>query len=231
MNGLEGKVIAVTGAGAGIGAGILRAVQDAGARAWGLEMTEAGLDRVREAGAGAVAVDVTDTERLRAALRQVREEAGQLDGLVNNAGVTLTAPFLEAETEMWERLWRTNQRSVLVGCQEAARIMVADGRGGALVNVASVHGSASDRGYEGYAATKGGILAMSRAMAWSLGEHGIRVNALSPGLTMTEGVSGAAEDPAARRLFASWHADGQVGTSVDEIGGWRPSCCRTGPPP
>ncbi len=115
----------------------------------------------------AIKADNRNPKDLVAAIKQARAETGRLDGLLNNAGVTLTAPFLEADVAMWDQLWETNQRSVLVGCQAAARIMVEHKRVGVLVNVFSVHGSASGQSYEDYAGTQGAICAMGRAMAWS----------------------------------------------------------------
>ncbi|WP_179381676.1 SDR family NAD(P)-dependent oxidoreductase [Jannaschia marina] len=216
MSELRGRVIAVTGAGAGIGLGILWAARLAGATAYGLDRTPEGLEAIRSAGGHPIRADVRDTAALEAAVEHVATDAGRLDGLVNNAGVTLTAPFLDAEVAMWDRLWETNQRSVLVGCRAAARIMVRDGRRGALVNIASVHAAASDRGYEGYAATKAAIVAMTRAMSWSLGHHGIRANSLSPGLTLTDEVARVAATPENAERFAGWHADGRTAT-VEEI--------------
>ena len=116
-----------------------------------------------------------------------------------------------------ESLWTVNQRSVLAGCQMAARIMVADGTPGALVNIGSVHARSGNPGMEGYAGTKGAISAMGRAMAWSLGPHGIRVNALCPGLTQTETVLQAMQDPATAAELCSWHATNRVST-VEDIG-------------
>lgn len=214
---LQDKVVVVTGAGAGIGLGILRAVIQAGARATGLYLSDKSAAVIEAEGARAIQADVRDPARLADAIKGVRAAEGALHGLVNNAGVTLTAPFLEADPEEWDSLWQTNQRSVLAGCQAAARIMAADGQGGALVNVSSVHATASDHGYEAYAGTKGAITAMARAMAWSLGPHGIRVNTLSPGLTLTEKVADVARDPDLAATFSSWHADGQVPTT-DEMG-------------
>ncbi|WP_171208556.1 MULTISPECIES: SDR family NAD(P)-dependent oxidoreductase [unclassified Ruegeria] len=212
---LENKVIIVTGAAAGIGLGILKAVIGAGARATGFDISSDGLRRIRCAGAEAMQVDVTDAQALTEAIQDVRAREGRLDGLVSNAGITEMAPFLEADIDHWDKLYRVNQRSVLVGCRAAARIMAEDGTKGALVNIASVHADATDHGFEGYAATKGAIVAATRAMAWSLGPQGIRANCLSPGLTMTERAASAAEDPAIDQMFRSWQANGTVPTPDD----------------
>ncbi|WP_368188521.1 SDR family NAD(P)-dependent oxidoreductase [Aestuariibius sp. HNIBRBA575] len=213
---LKERVIVVTGAGAGIGLGIAKALASSGAQVFGCDVTPESAAVITAIGATPITADVSDPASLTQAVATARRIGGRLDGLVNNAGLTLTAPFLEAEIGMWDRLWQTNQRSVLVGCQAAARIMVQDGRKGVLLNVASVHSHASAPDYEGYAATKGAILATTRAMAWSLGPHGIRVNSLSPGLTMTEQVAKVAKDKATADLFATWHADGET-ASVTEM--------------
>jgi NAD(P)-dependent dehydrogenase (short-subunit alcohol dehydrogenase family) len=214
---LEGRVVIVTGAGAGIGHGILRMLIEAGARATGFEVDADRHARVTAEGAVFQQVDVGDVEAFAAAIQEVRRREGRLDGLVNNAGLTLTRPFLELDVAEMDLMWRVNQRSVLVGCQAAARIMVADGRGGALVNIGSNHSQASDREFEAYAGTKGAVAAMVGAMAWSLGGHGIRVNTLSPGLTMTERVSELARGPATDARFRAWHAM-EAASTVEEIG-------------
>lgn len=214
---LNDRVIVVTGAGAGIGRGILRMCIAAGARVAGLDIAEDAKERIKAEGGLAYRTDVADADELASTIRRVRHDFGGLDGLVSNAGVTLTAPFLDADPAMWERLWQVNQRSILVGAQAAAQIMVADGKAGSIVNIASNHALASDAGYEAYAGTKGAITAMTKAMAWSLGRHGIRVNALCPGLTMTETVEAAAGDREQAALFNAWHATGRV-NMVDEVG-------------
>ena len=212
---LDGKHIIVTGAAAGIGLGIARACRKAGAQVTGLDKSD-GTDRMAQIGAEFVQVDVTDLDAFEAAIATAHQRVGHLDGMVNNAGVTIKVPFLEMTREQMETLWTVNQRSVLVGCQAAGRIMATAGKG-AIVNIASVHARATNPGHEGYAATKAAITAMTRAMAWSLGTKGVRVNAISPAMTRTEIVDQAMEDPVLDNRFRTWTAEGEV-TTVDEIG-------------
>lgn len=214
---LVGKSIIVTGAGAGIGLGILRQVVAAGANVTGLDFSPTAEAAVTAEGGRFIRVDVTDLDSFEAAIAAVRQAEGHLDGLVNNAGLTINVPFLEMTRTQMEQMWTINHRSVLAGCQAAAKIMVADGTRGSLVNIGSNHARCSNPGFEAYAGSKGAISAMARAMAWSLGPHGIRVNALCPGLTMTEKVIEAAQDPRADAMFRSWHATGDV-NSVEDVG-------------
>lgn len=214
---LTEKVIIVTGAASGIGRGVLRMARAAGAQVVGIDIAPGAEDRIAAEGGLPYRADVGDPGCFAATIDRVRTDFGRLDGLVNNAGITRAPDFLGADVAEWDLLWQVNQRSVLIGSQAAARIMVKDRLGGAIVNIASNHARASDVGYEAYAGTKGGIVAMTRAMAWSLGRHGIRVNALCPGLTLTEHVANVARDPAIAKTFNSWHATGQVNT-VDQVG-------------
>ena len=220
---LEGKRVLVTGAAAGIGLGIARACATAGAS---LVVADIDYQRLLDTTGSltddpqslhAVNLDVSKPADVRVLFAGLEARFGKLDGLVNNAGITVEADFLDFKESDLERLWSTNLRSVFVLCQEAARLMMASG-GGSIVNIGSNHSLASTPGYEMYAATKAGIAAMSRAMSWSLGSHGIRVNTLSPGLTHTEVVE---ENVSARpRLLDSFnrlHASGRYAT-VEEIG-------------
>ena len=217
MTTLSNKVIVVTGAGAGIGLGILQQVVAAGATAVGFDLNAESADKITQAGGHFVQVNVADLDAFDAALHSVHDTHGQLDGLVNNAGVTINVPFLEMTREQMETIWSVNHRSVLAGSQMAARIMAADGTKGAIVQIGSNHARCTNPGFEAYAGSKGAISSMVRAMAWSLGPHGIRVNALCPGLTMTEVVVDAAKDPENAKMFNSWHATGDV-NSVEDVG-------------
>ncbi|WP_323764738.1 SDR family oxidoreductase [Marinovum sp.] len=213
---LNGKHIIVTGAGAGIGLGIARACRAAGAEVTGFDVKPDGQARLEETGARFVQVDVTDLDGFEAAIAAAHDQSGRLDGMVNNAGVTIKVPFLEMTRDQMETLWTVNQRSVLVGCQAAGRIMKRAG-GGAIVNLSSVHACATNPGHEAYAGTKAAIAAMTRAMAWSLGPHGIRVNAICPGLVRTEIVDAAMQDPALAAQFRGYTPERKV-TTVAEIG-------------
>ncbi|KFB11451.1 SDR family NAD(P)-dependent oxidoreductase [Nitratireductor basaltis] len=213
---LKDKTVVVTGAGAGIGLGIVRQCIMAGANVIGIERDENRLVRIEAEGARGVHGDVGDAEAFPSLLQRLWENRGPIHGLVNNAGITIEKPLEEMSLEEMELLWRVNQRSVLLSVQALAPLMSGNG-GGSVVNIASNHARASGTGYEAYAGTKGAIVAMSRAMAWSYGRQGIRVNALCPGLTMTEAVADAARDPALAARFRAWHANQRVNT-VDEIG-------------
>lgn len=213
---LTGKHIIVTGAGAGIGLGIVRACREAGAEVTGFDWKTEGRVRLEATGARFEQVDVTDLDRFEAAIAKAHKRAGRLDGMVNNAGVTIKVPFLEMTRDQMETLWTVNQRSVLVGCQVAGRIMKDAGQG-AIVNLSSVHARATNPGHEGYAATKAAIAAMTRAMAWSLGPYGVRVNALCPALVRTEIVDAAMQDPEVAAKVQGYNPEGTV-TTVAEIG-------------
>ncbi|TNF20463.1 MAG: SDR family oxidoreductase [Rhodobacteraceae bacterium] len=213
---LEGKHVIVTGAGAGIGLGIARACRAAGAEVTGFDRKTEGAGKLEEIGARCVQVDVTDLDGFETAIAEAHQRAGRLDGMVNNAGVTIKVPFLEMTREQMETLWTVNQRSVLVGCQAAGRIMKEAGQG-AIVNLSSVHARATNPGHEGYAATKAAIAAMTRAMAWSLGPYGVRVNAVCPAQVRTEIVDKAMQYSETAAKVQAYNPEGTV-TTVDEIG-------------
>ena len=173
---LTGRHIIVTGAGAGIGLGIARQCRAAGAEVTGFDIHDTGRARLEETSATFVQVDVADTVGFSQAILDATQRLGRLDGLVNNAGVTIKVPFLEMTPQQMETLWTVNQRSVLVGCQVGGRLM-ADAGGGAIVNIASNHARATNPGHEGYAGTKGAIVAMTHddLFAAALGDHEVRL--------------------------------------------------------
>ncbi len=188
---LRGKIALVTGAQQGIGRGIALAFAREGAdvavnylddRA----AAEKVLREVHAAGRRAVLVqaDVARPTDAQTMVAQVLSELGGLDVLVNNAGVYPRVPFLEMRETDWDLVLDVNLKGGFFCAQAAARAMVAAGRRGSIINMASQAIRGAVRGVH-YSASKGGVVAMTRATALELAPHGIRVNAIAPGLTDT----------------------------------------------
>ncbi|GFE79230.1 3-ketoacyl-ACP reductase [Steroidobacter agaridevorans] len=217
---LAGKVVVLTGGGAGIGWGIAQCCAQAGATVFFGQRNpegEAKARQLREQGAEAKfhRLDVADPGSIREFAACAVATYGRVDALINNAGVTIEGDFLEFSESDLDVLWQTNVRSIFL----LSRALVpAMPRGSAILNISSNHSVSSVAGYEMYAATKGAISAMTRAMCWSLGPRGIRVNTLSPGLTRTEAVEKIiADTPSLESTFNAMHADARFAT-VHEIG-------------
>jgi NAD(P)-dependent dehydrogenase (short-subunit alcohol dehydrogenase family) len=180
------KIVVVTGAGRGIGFAVASLYAAHGAHVVVAEQNrEAGEAAVRAiADAGGTAffhpVDVSVPAEIEELMRTVRSRWNRLDILVNNAGISQwTSPY-ELAVEEWDRILNTNLRSVFLCSREAAKLMRQSG-GGSIINIASTRAHMSEPHSEAYAASKGGILALTHALAVSLGPDRIRVNAISPG--------------------------------------------------
>jgi NAD(P)-dependent dehydrogenase (short-subunit alcohol dehydrogenase family) len=189
---LTGKVVLVTGAQQGIGRAMAREFAAAGADVainW-LDDDSAAqrvAHEVRAQGRRAILVqaDVSRIEQVKAMVLAAQEGLGPIDTLINNAGVFPRVPFLEMMEHDWDQVLDVNLKGSCFCAQEVAKAMVAAGRQGSIINIAS--GAAlrgSPRGVH-YAASKGGVLSLTRAMALELAPHRIRVNAIAPGLTDT----------------------------------------------
>jgi len=184
---LAGKVVFVTGGGRGIGRGIAEACAEAGADvALGDLRPEDAAETARlVAGSGrrahAVRLDVTERASLEAAVAATVAALGRLDGWVNNAGVLRLGQALEASAEDFEAQMRVNAEAVLAASQAAARRMIAQGGGGAIVNVASNAGKVGYPNMAGYNASKAAVISLTRSLALEWAEAGINVNAVCPG--------------------------------------------------
>ena len=188
---LQGRVAIVTGAGRGIGAATARKLAAEGASVVVADVdTDAGAptaSAIVASGGRAVFVrtDVRDGAQIQACVEAALQHYGQLDVLVNNAGVNFVRPTLEVTEDDWEQVLGVDLRGTFLFCQAALRHMTPR-RTGSIVNISSVHARASLPGAAPYAAAKGGVSAMTRSLATEFGPLGIRVNAVCPGLTATE---------------------------------------------
>lgn len=189
---LDGKVVLVTGASSGLGRHFALLLARAGAA---VAIAARRADKLRELAGeiealggrvAAVDMDVTDAASIRAAFDQVAARLGCPDVIVNNAGVTITRPLLEQTEEDWDSVMDTNLKGGWLVAQEGARRMVAAGKGGSIVNVASILGQRVAGGVAPYAISKAGVVQATRALALELARHGIRANAMLPGYIVTD---------------------------------------------
>jgi NAD(P)-dependent dehydrogenase (short-subunit alcohol dehydrogenase family) len=188
---LFNQVALITGAGQGIGRASALALAEAGAH-----VVIADIDREKaeataqtitavQRPAMAVQVDVGDLQQIDRMVRQALEQFGQIDVLLNNAGVTRRADIMELTEADWDRMHRVNAKGVFFCLQRVAREMIPR-RTGRIINIASIAG----KGYEGtsnaaYAASKGAVISLTKVAAQQLGQYNINVNSICPGITRT----------------------------------------------
>jgi 3-oxoacyl-[acyl-carrier protein] reductase len=184
---LEGKVALVTGGSRGIGAAISRELGSAGARVAVNYRSgkEAAEEVASEVGGIALAANVGDPAEAKDLLERVESELGEIDILVNNAGITRDTLIARMSDEEWEEVIETNLRGTFNTCRAVARKMLRR-RSGAIVNMTSVVGIHGNPGQANYAASKAGIIGLTKALARELGSRGVRVNAVAPGYIATE---------------------------------------------
>ena len=188
---LDGKVAIVTGSGRGLGRAIALALARAGARVVVSDVEEADAGEtvrsIREADGTAelCLADVSSGEQVRALVQHAVNAFGRLDVLVNNAGRAGQMQFLNMTEEDWDRVLDTNLRGTFLCCRAAAAQMVRQGSGGKIINVTSALGIKGAKSSAHYAASKGGVVALTRSLASELAPHRIEVMAAGPGQTDT----------------------------------------------
>ena len=192
---LNGKVVLVTGSGRGIGRAIAQRFAGAGSSVVvndvNLETADEAVAAITEAGGAAMsaAADVSNANQVNAMIDSVMAAHGRIDVLVNNAGtVSPMLHFFDADEAWWRRIIDVNLTGHFLVSHPTARIMAKNG-GGSIINMSSGGATNAHRAFTAYDATKGGIEALTRAMALDLGPYNIRVNALMPGSIDTQGLS------------------------------------------
>ena len=214
---LEGKVAVVTGGGRGIGRSIVTALADEGAdiavvgRDTGPmeESVEAAEARGRRA--KAYSVDLRNVAQIRSFFRRVVEDLGDLDIVVNNAGVQFLAPAEELSEEAFDETISVNLKAPFFCSQEAAKYWIGKGRGGKIVNITSIWADVGFPMFSAYCASKGGLLLMTRAFTSEWAKYGINVNAVGPTLIVTDMTRALAEDEAFRSVYMRKLPPGRFG--------------------
>ncbi len=179
--------VLVTGAGSGIGEATARLLAQRGIEVAVTDLDERAAARVAgEIGGLALQLDVTSRAAVRQAIKAAEASLSPLDGWVSNAGVSSMISFLDMPDEEWNRMLAVNETGVFYCGQEFARHLVAAGRPGAIVNVASMAAKQGNVPYlSHYIASKFAVVGLTQAMAYELGPHGIRVNSVCPGWVAT----------------------------------------------
>lgn len=185
------RAVVVTGAAQGIGRAIAGRLAADGRPVWCLDIdgdgAEAAAGEIRDGGgrAHALVCDVGDAAAVVGAWQQLDERAGHIAALVNNAGIIDRRPAVDVDADAWDRVLAVNLSGAFRMAQQAARRWITRGEGGAIVSVASGQAYRPAPGQVSYAAAKGGLVNLARALAAEWGPLGIRVNSVVPGLTDT----------------------------------------------
>ncbi|MBQ9059188.1 MAG: SDR family oxidoreductase [Atopobiaceae bacterium] len=217
---LTGKVALVTGASSGLGVQFAKALAGQGADiaicARRMEKLEQVKAEIEDLGVRCVAVqcDVTDTEQIRAMVATVKEEYGRIDILVNNAGVGDNTPAADMDDETWRRVMSTNLDAVYYVAREVGKVMLEQNYG-KIINLGSLHSEVvmpnTTWFVPAYAAAKGGVKMITKALAVEWAKHGITVNAIGPAYFASEMTGGIIESGGFEPIAQTYCPMGRAG--------------------
>ena len=203
---LSGRVALITGGGTGFGKHFATVLSKAGASvvlcARRAEKLQQAADEINESGGTAICIpmDVTDSAQVAAGF-DAAKELGDVSILVNNAGIVAQPSLLELSEPEWDSVIDTNLKGAWLVAREAARRMIDSGTSGTVINIASILGSAVQKGTGPYSASKAALIHMTRVMALEWARYGIRVNAIAPGYFLTDLSHDFLETEAAKRMI------------------------------
>jgi NAD(P)-dependent dehydrogenase (short-subunit alcohol dehydrogenase family) len=185
---LDGRTAVVTGASQGIGRAIAVAFAQEGANVVAGGRNAENLSETAKLGGGRIlaqACDVRNADEVRAVVQKAIDDFGAIDVMCNNAGVAHQALLVDTSQEMWDETMETNVRGVFFGCKYAIAAMAQIGRGGSIINMASINSFVGEQTSGAYSASKGAVLMLTKNAAAECAEQAIRVNAICPGAVDT----------------------------------------------
>lgn len=222
---LDGKVAVVTGGSRGIGRAICLGLATFGADVAVLardpETGEEVARKVKDLGRRSVFIktDVSDISQCRKAADETVSRLGKLDILVNNAGIGVQDPAEKVTPEEWDRVIGVNLRGLFFMAQAAAQYLIGQGRGGRIINIASIFGIVgSELGASVYHASKGAVVNLTRALACEWAKHNILVNCIGPGFIVTDMTKALQEMPEVAHVLEKRHALGRFGCPEEIVG-------------
>lgn len=225
MFSLSGKVALVTGGGRGIGRGIALALAKQGADVAidyvsDPKEAQAVAAEVRSLGRRSIAIqaDVSKRAEVERLVAEVVRGLGHLDVLANNAGILSYGPFVDMAEETFDRVLAVNLKGQFLVAQAAARQMIKQGKGGRILNVASIASGQVGVGFPGiahYTASKGGVIALTESIALELAPHGITANAIAPGAIETDMAKASLATPEGKAAFLKRIPLGRIGQPAD----------------
>jgi 2-deoxy-D-gluconate 3-dehydrogenase len=219
---LNGKVAVVTGAGRGLGQGAALGFAEAGADLALVDVIDTDETAARARALGRrvcqVHANLMDRAGIQPLVDQVVKELGGIDILVNNAGIIRRAPMLEFSEKDWDDVIQLNESAVFFLSQAVARQMVAQGRGGKIINIASMLSFQGGIRVPSYTASKSAVMGLTRLMANELAAHRIQVNAVAPGYMATDNTAPLRADPVRNAEILSRLPAGRWGLPEDLMG-------------
>ena len=221
---LKNKVALVTGAAKGIGRAIAETFAENGANVVVADIIREGAqevaDRINSKGspkAMAVTLDVSNPKEIESAFEQTIREFGKIDILVNNAAILKAHLIIDFPLKDWQDVFRVNMQGTFLCSQAAIRIMIKQGKGGCIINIASASARKADRKHAAYSSSKAAIICFTRILALELGKYGIRANAILPGATLTEMLQDVFDKvPGIREELIAKTALGKLGDPQDQ---------------